>query len=170
MSHLWGLGLTVSGDFHKINIAHDDAGGQLDSSEHTPSGAQLLLGADKSPADNWVVSRKPTIRSMLTNQTIIGNETFCVRACTGDPQYVSSLPIQYRAEIRYCPTQYDTLGCYFLTNDGVGWPGAFQDCEGEDGRVPGVDEHGQTYTPVRFSQTLGHGLMYRGKVLHQRLP
>jgi len=60
VSHLWGLGLTVSGDFHKINIAHDDAGGQLDSSEHTPSGAQLLLGADESPAENWVVSRNPS--------------------------------------------------------------------------------------------------------------
>jgi len=47
----------ISGDFTKINIAAGDGGGQFDSSEHTPSGAQLLLGADKAPASNWVVSR-----------------------------------------------------------------------------------------------------------------
>jgi hypothetical protein len=46
----------ISGDFSKINIAPDDSGGQLDSSAHTPAGAQLLLGADKSPASSWVVS------------------------------------------------------------------------------------------------------------------
>lgn len=51
------------------------------------------------------------------------------------------------ADVRYCPTQYDTLGCYFLTNDGVGWPNEFQDCEGEDGGIPGVFA-GKTYTVV----------------------
>jgi hypothetical protein len=53
-----------------------------------------------------------------------------------------------RADSRYCPTQYDELGCQFLTNDGVGWLEAFQDCEGEDGNVPGVF-NGETFTPVR---------------------
>lgn len=48
---------------------------------------------------------------------------------------------------RYCPTQYDTMGCWFITNNGVGWPDVFQDCEGEDGDIPGVQD-GKTFTPV----------------------
>jgi hypothetical protein len=84
-------------------------------------------------------------------QTLIGHDTFCVRACTGDPQYVPHrLSLTHDADPRYCPTQYDTLGCYFLTNDGVGWPEYFQNCEGEDGDIPGVFD-GKTYTPVCHS-------------------
>jgi hypothetical protein len=44
-----------SGDFTKLNIASTDAGGQLDSSEHTPEGAQMILGEGQTAA-SWVVS------------------------------------------------------------------------------------------------------------------
>ena len=54
---------------------------------------------------------------------------------------------------RYCPTQYDELGCWFLTTNGVGWPGVFQDCEADGTDIPGVID-GQTYVPVRLSSSL----------------
>ncbi|WRT70361.1 uncharacterized protein IL334_007359 [Kwoniella shivajii] len=107
-----------SGDFTKMNISPNDFGGQFDSSEHTPEGATLKISTGGDPARNWV--------------TMISADTFCMRACTGDPAY--------------CPTQYDSLGCYFLTSNGVGWDDVWQDCEGDDGDAPGVID-GKTYTP-----------------------
>ncbi|WWC64432.1 uncharacterized protein I303_107042 [Kwoniella dejecticola CBS 10117] len=107
-----------SGDFTKIGLSQDDAGGQFDSSLHSPEGARLTTSEGDDPAQDWV--------------TMISAETFCVRACFGDPAY--------------CPTQYDSLGCYFLTSNGVGWDDVWQDCEGDDGSPPGVIDV-QTYTP-----------------------
>ncbi|WVR00354.1 hypothetical protein IAU59_007497 [Kwoniella sp. CBS 9459] len=98
------------GDFTKINIAQGDAGGQFDSADHLPEGATLTLSQGGDPAKNWV--------------TLISADTFCVRACTGDP--------------KFCPTQFDEMGCFFLTSDGVGWDNVWQDCEGDDGDPPGV--------------------------------
>jgi len=79
--------LTIRGDFTKLNIASNDMGGQFDSSEHTPEGAQLFLG-ENQPAADWVVSLRPFAfsRKSLTMETLIDAHTFCVRACTGDPQ------------------------------------------------------------------------------------
>lgn len=56
---------------------------------------------------------------------------------------------------RYCPTQYDELGCWFLTSHGVGWPGSFQDCEANGQDIPGV-VNGQTYTPVSLTRIIVH--------------
>ncbi|WVF73187.1 hypothetical protein IAT40_008006 [Kwoniella sp. CBS 6097] len=98
------------GDFTNINIAQGDSGGQFDSSDHMPEGATLTLSKGGDPAKNWV--------------TLISADTFCVRACTGDP--------------KFCPTQFDEMGCFFLTSDGVGWDNVWQDCEGDDGEPPGV--------------------------------
>ncbi|WWC91577.1 uncharacterized protein L201_006523 [Kwoniella dendrophila CBS 6074] len=107
-----------SGDFTQIGLSPEDPGGQFDSSTHNPEGSKLITSIGGDPARNWV--------------TIISPETFCVRACFGDPAY--------------CPTQYDSLGCYFLTSSGVGWDDVWQNCEADDGDPPGVFD-GQTYTP-----------------------
>ncbi|WWC71871.1 uncharacterized protein I206_105830 [Kwoniella pini CBS 10737] len=107
-----------SGDFTKIGISPNDPGGQFDSSKHSPEGSKLITSQGGDPAQNWV--------------TIISPETFCVRACFGDPAT--------------CPTQYDSLGCYFLTSNGVGWDDVWQDCEADEGDPPGVI-NGQTYIP-----------------------
>ncbi|KAK8853098.1 hypothetical protein IAR55_003799 [Kwoniella newhampshirensis] len=106
-----------TGDLTKINIQKGDQGGQFDSSKHTPDGAQMYISDDKQTASSWV--------------TLISDQTFCVRACTGDP--------------KFCPTKYDEMGCYFLTSNGVGWDGSYQDCEADDGDPPGVMD-GTTYT------------------------
>jgi hypothetical protein len=53
-----------SGDFTKINIAPDDSGGQLDSSPHTPQGAQCFTSDDNDSATAWVVSH-PLYESIL---------------------------------------------------------------------------------------------------------
>ncbi|WVW86017.1 hypothetical protein I302_108055 [Kwoniella bestiolae CBS 10118] len=107
-----------SGDFSLIGISPGDTGAQFDSSAHTPQGASLITSIGGDPAKDWV--------------TMISGQTFCVRACFGDSSF--------------CPTQYDSLGCYFLTSNGVGWDNVYQDCEGDDGDPPGVID-GQTYTP-----------------------
>ncbi|WWD03500.1 hypothetical protein V865_001552 [Kwoniella europaea PYCC6329] len=107
-----------SGDFSQIGISSDDSGAQFDSSSHNPQGSGLITSQGGDPAKDWV--------------TMISGETFCVRACFGDPAF--------------CPTQYDSLGCYFLTSNGVGWDDVWQDCEGDEGDPPGVID-GQTYTP-----------------------
>lgn len=64
---------------------------------------------------------------------MISSTTYCVRACSN--------PL-------YCPTAYDEMGCYFLTSDGIGWDGVYQDCVGDDGDPPGVyvDAGGETVT------------------------
>ncbi|WWC94730.1 hypothetical protein V866_001578 [Kwoniella sp. B9012] len=107
-----------SGDFSQIGISPDDSGAQFDSSSHNPQGSSLITSQGGDPAKDWV--------------TMISGQTFCVRACFGDPAF--------------CPTQYDSLGCYFLTSNGVGWDDVWQDCEGDEGDPPGVID-GQTYTP-----------------------
>ncbi|OCF61142.1 hypothetical protein L486_00786 [Kwoniella mangroviensis CBS 10435] len=107
-----------SGDFSQIGISSDDSGAQFDSSSHNPQGSSLITSQGGDPAKDWV--------------TMISGQTFCVRACFGDPAF--------------CPTQYDSLGCYFLTSNGVGWDDVWQDCEGDEGDPPGVID-GQTYTP-----------------------
>ncbi|WVQ67136.1 uncharacterized protein L199_005331 [Kwoniella botswanensis] len=107
-----------SGDFSQIGISPDDSGAQFDSSSHNPQGSSLITSQGGDPAKDWV--------------TMISGQTFCVRACFGDPAF--------------CPTQYDSLGCYFLTSNGVGWHDVWQDCEGDEGDPPGLID-GQTYTP-----------------------
>ncbi|WVR07801.1 hypothetical protein IAU60_004844 [Kwoniella sp. DSM 27419] len=106
------------GDFTNINIAAGDAGGQFDSSTHMPDGAKMTMSQGGDPAHNWV--------------TLISADTFCVRACTGDAIY--------------CPTQYDEMGCFFLTSNGVGWDNVWQNCEGDDGAPPGQID-GVMYNP-----------------------
>lgn len=64
-----------------------------------------------------------TKRESDNGQTMISSTTYCVRACS-DPLY--------------CPTTYDEMGCYFLTSNGIGWDGVYQDCVGDDGDPPGV--------------------------------
>lgn len=48
-------GMYRSGDMTKLKLAANDSGGQLDSSKHTPEGAQVFLG-ENQPASSWVVS------------------------------------------------------------------------------------------------------------------
>ncbi|TYJ57110.1 hypothetical protein B9479_002211 [Cryptococcus floricola] len=105
-----------TGDFTQINIAEGDYGGQFDSGDNTPDGAALYTTDDNQAADSWI--------------TMISADTFCLRACS-DPTY--------------CPLDYDEMGCYFYTSNGVGWDGVYQDCEGDDGDPPGVVD-GETYT------------------------
>lgn len=64
---------------------------------------------------------------------MISSTTYCVRACS---------------DALYCPTTYDEMGCYFLTSNGIGWEGVYQDCVGDDGDPPGVyvDGAGETAT------------------------
>ncbi|WWD19512.1 hypothetical protein CI109_103973 [Kwoniella shandongensis] len=106
-----------TGHFTNINVQSGDAGGQFDSDQHKPDGGQMFISDDNQSASSWV--------------TLISDETFCVRACTGDP--------------KYCPTDYDEMGCYFYTSNGIGWDGVYQDCEADDGDPPGVVD-GTTYT------------------------
>ncbi|WVN84948.1 uncharacterized protein L203_100085 [Cryptococcus depauperatus CBS 7841] len=106
-----------SGDFTNINIAPGDQGGQFDSSKNTPDGAAMYVTDDNKAANSWV--------------TLISSNTFCVRACIGDP--------------KFCPAGYDEMGCYFFTSNGVGWDNVYQDCEADDGDPPGV-VNGKTYT------------------------
>ncbi|WVQ73024.1 hypothetical protein IAR50_002587 [Cryptococcus sp. DSM 104548] len=105
-----------TGHFTQINIAAGDSGGQFDSGDNTPDGAVLYTTDDNQAADTWI--------------TMISADTFCVRACS-DPTY--------------CPLEYDQMGCYFYTSNGVGWDGVYQDCEGDNGDPPGVVD-GTTYT------------------------
>ncbi|KAK4689340.1 transcription factor C subunit 6, partial [Tremellales sp. Uapishka_1] len=103
------------GDFTKINIAPGDLGGQFDSQNNTPAGA--VMNAGSGQAGSWV--------------TMISADTFCVRACTGDS--------------KYCPIDYDEMGCWFFTGNNIGNDGVWQDCSAEDGDPPGVVS-GVTYT------------------------
>ncbi|RSH91737.1 hypothetical protein EHS25_009106 [Saitozyma podzolica] len=106
-----------TGDFTKINIAPGDAGGQFDSDQNTPDGAIMYVSDDNQSVDNWV--------------TLISADTFCVRACTGDPSY--------------CPTTYDQMGCWWFTGEALGPSGVWQDCASDDGDPPGVVD-GTTFT------------------------
>ena len=64
---------------------------------------------------------------------IMSSTAFCFRACTGDP--------------RFCPADYDQMGCWFLTGNSVGPEGTWQNCESDSGDPPGVI-NGKTYSQV----------------------
>ena len=51
--------------------------------------------------------------------------------------------------IRFCPTDYDQMGCWFYTGNAVGADGVYQDCSADDGDPPGV-VGGSTYTQVSY--------------------
>ncbi|PWN45303.1 hypothetical protein IE81DRAFT_211798 [Ceraceosorus guamensis] len=108
------------GDLTKINILAGDDGGELD-----PHGA-LEIG---NPVGGLVFTRSfdGTWRHAKEWTQFVSDKEFCFRACHG-PQ---------RAQ--YCEHIYDLEGCAWNMPSINGYEtGKFEQCEGDEGELPGV--------------------------------